>query len=138
MATEHGLFAYVVNLRPKDLKFIEENENKNKAKFKFQGQYARSQRWFDLDFVWIEVNFSTCETYFYRNFFQSHDNTQDTNTFKILQVLIVKSKCVENVKSQNDAPMLKYCQKSLNGCCFSSLASAFLVLKKTRIPIIHY
>ena len=25
----------------------------------------------------------------------------------------------------NDAPILKYCQKSLNICCFSSLASAF-------------
>ena len=30
-----------------------------------------------------------------------------------------------NYEFQNDAPILKYCQKSLNSCCFSSLASAF-------------
>ena len=34
-------------------------------------------------------------------------------------------KIVESFKFQNDAPILKYCQKSLNSCCFSSLASAF-------------
>ena len=38
------------------------------AKFKFQGLSARSQRWFDLEFDWIEVNFSTREPVFY-NFF---------------------------------------------------------------------
>ena len=26
---------------------------KNEAKFKFQGQFTRSQQWFDLDFDWI-------------------------------------------------------------------------------------
>ena len=56
---EQGLYEKVVNLRQKYLKLIASNENKNEAKFKFQGQSARSQRWFDLDFDWIEVNFST-------------------------------------------------------------------------------
>ena len=28
-------------------------------------------------------------------------------------------------KFQNDAPILKYCKKTLNSCCFSSLLSAF-------------
>ena len=37
-------------LRRKDFKITEANKNKNEAKFKFQGQSARSQRWFDLDF----------------------------------------------------------------------------------------
>ena len=32
---------------------------------------------------------------------------------------------MESFKFQNDAPILKYCQKSLNICCFSSLASSF-------------
>ena len=32
---------------------------------------------------------------------------------------------MESFKFQNDAPILKYCQKSLNISCFSSLASAF-------------
>ena len=37
---------------------------KNKYKCKFQGQSTRSQRWFGLDFDWIEENFSTCDTGF--------------------------------------------------------------------------
>ena len=32
----------------------------------------------------------------------------------------------------NDAPMLNYCQKSLNSCCFSSLESAFDSIKQTK------
>ena len=94
------------------MKFIAENKNKNEAKFKFQGQSARSQRWFDLDFDWIEVNFSTREPDLYKKLFQSHDDTQDTNIFKFFQVPIGNSKCVENFKFHNDAPMLKYCKMS--------------------------
>ena len=90
-----------------------------------KGQSARSQRWFDLDLDWIEVNFSTCEPDFYKNVFQSHGDKQDINTFKSFQVPIVNEKCVEPFKFRNDAPILKYCQKTLNSCCFSSLASAF-------------
>ena len=59
IATEQVLYAQAVNLHQKDLKFIAENKNKNEAKFKFQGQSARSQRWFDLEFYWIEGDFST-------------------------------------------------------------------------------
>ena len=55
MAMEQGLYAQVVKLCRKDLKFIVANKNKNEAKFKFQGQSARSQHWFDLDFDWIEI-----------------------------------------------------------------------------------
>ena len=47
-------------LRQKDLKTNIANTNKNEAKFKFQGQFATSQRWFDIDFDWIEENASTC------------------------------------------------------------------------------
>ena len=50
MEMEQGLYAQVVNISRKDFKFIAENKNKNEARFKFQGQYARSQSWFDLDF----------------------------------------------------------------------------------------
>ena len=59
MATEKGIYAQVVKLHRKDLKFIAANKNKNEAKFKFQGLPVRSQRWFDLDFDWVEVNFIT-------------------------------------------------------------------------------
>ena len=37
MAMEQGIYAQVVNLRRKDLKFIAENKNKNEAKFNYQG-----------------------------------------------------------------------------------------------------
>ena len=94
------------------MKFIVQNENKNEAKFNFQCQSTRSQRWFDLDFDSIEVSFSTLEPDLYNKFFKSHDDTQDINIFKMFQVPIGNSKCVENSKFQNDAPMLEYCQKS--------------------------
>ena len=114
------------------MKFIAANKNKNKAKFKFQVQYTRSQRWFDLEFDCIEVNFITREPDLYKKISHNHDNTQDTDTFKIFQVPIGNSKCVENFKFHNDAQMLKYFQKSLNRCCFSSLESSFASIEKTK------
>ena len=125
MKLEQGLYSQVVNLRWNYSKLIAENKNKNEAKFKLQGQSARSQCWFDFDFDWIEVSFSKCETDFNRKFFHIHDYTQDKNTFKIFQVPIRNSKYVEIFKFHNDAPMLMYCQKLLNRCCFISLASEF-------------
>ena len=41
MATEQGLYAQIVMISRKDLKFIAENKNKNEAKFKFQVQSTR-------------------------------------------------------------------------------------------------
>ena len=69
MAMEQGLYAQVVKIRQKDLKFISANTNKNETKFKFQGLSVRSQRWFDLDFDYIEVNFSTREPDLYNKSF---------------------------------------------------------------------
>ena len=85
MATEQELYAKVIMLSRKYSKFIATDKNKNEAKFKFQGQSARSQRWFDLDFDWIEVNFSTRQTDLYKKRFQSYDDTQYTNTSKTLK-----------------------------------------------------
>ena len=132
MATEQGLYVQVVKLRRKDFKFIAANKIKNEAKFKSQSQSARSQHRFDLDFDFIAVNFSAHETDFYKKTFQSHSDTQDTNTFKIFQVPIENENCVESFKFQNDAPMIKYCQKSLNSCCFISLASDFVSIKQIK------
>ena len=39
---EKGLYAQVVDISRKDLKFNAENKNKNEAKFKIQVQYTRS------------------------------------------------------------------------------------------------
>ena len=115
-------------IRWEDFKFVATDNIKNEAKFKFQGQFARSQRWFDIDSDWIDVNFSTRERDFYKKLFQSHDDTQDINTFKFFQVATGNAKCVESFKFQNDAPILKYFQKSSNSCCFSSLGSVFAII----------
>ena len=125
MSMEQVLYAQVIRIRRKDLKFVATDKNKNEAKFKFQGQSARIQQWFDLELYWIEVNFSTCEPSFYKKPFQIHDDTQDINTYKWFQVPIGNAKFVESFNFRNDAPVLQYCQKSLNNCCFSSLASDF-------------
>ena len=89
---EQVFHAQVAKISRKDFKFIAENKNKNEEKFKFQSQSARSKRWFDIDFDWIEVNFRTREPDFYKKLFQVHDDTQDTNTFKLFQVPIRNSK----------------------------------------------
>ena len=36
------------------------------------------------------------------------------------------------IKFHSNAPMLNYCQNSLNSCCFSSLASDFDGINKTK------
>ena len=81
MEMEQGLFAQVIMLCQKDMKFVATDKNKTEAKFKFLGQPARSQQWFDLDLDCIEVNSSTREPNFYKKPFQIHDDTQDINTF---------------------------------------------------------
>ena len=98
MVLEQGSYAQVIMIRRKDLKFVATYKNKNEAKFKFQGQSERSQRWFYLDLDCIEVNFSTREPDLYKKLFQSHDDTQDINTFKCFQVPIGNAKCVESFK----------------------------------------
>ena len=66
MLIEQGLYAQVIMICRKYLKIFESNKSKNEAKSKFQGQSARSKCWFDIDYDWIEVNFSTGEPDFYR------------------------------------------------------------------------
>ena len=66
-----------------------------------------------------------------KNFFKTM-TVHNTNTFKFFQVPIKNSKCVETFKFHNDDPILKYCHKLLNSCCFSSLASAFVSIKKIK------
>ena len=90
---------------------------------------ARSQLWFDLDLDWIDINFSTPEPDLYGKLFQSHDNKQDKDTFKTFQVPIGNAKVVKSFMFQKDAPIISYCQKTLNSCCFSSLESAFASIK---------
>ena len=71
MAMEQSLYAQVIKLSRKDLKFVATDRNKNEAKFKLQGQSARSQLWFNLDLYWVEINFSTRETDFYKRLFKA-------------------------------------------------------------------
>ena len=125
MAMEQSLYAQVIMFWRKDLKFDAADNNKNESKFKFQGQSARSQLWFDLDLDWIDMNFSTLEPDFYKKLFQSHDNEQETKTFKFFQVPTGNTIVVKSFVFHKDEPILNFCQKILNSCCFSSLASAF-------------
>ena len=129
MSMWQTLYEQVVKIRRKDLQFFVADKNKSEAKFKFQGQSARSQLWFDLDLDWIDIHFITCEPDLYKKIFQSHDDKQDNIMFKTFHVPIGNAKFVKSFKFQNDAPILSYCQKTLNSCCFSSLASAFASIK---------
>ena len=72
------------------MKFVAKIKNKNEANFKLHDRSAISHHWFDIDFYWIELNFSTREPDFYKG--KSHDNTQDTNKFAIYQAPIGNSK----------------------------------------------
>ena len=88
MEMEQRLHAQVIMLLREDLIFFATDKNKNEGKFKFQGQSAISQQWFDLDFDWIDVNFSTHEPDVYNKLLKIHDDTQDINTFRFFQVPI--------------------------------------------------
>ena len=85
MAAEHGLYAQVVKLRQKDLKYNAANKNKNESKFKFQAQSARSQHWFDINFDWLEFNFSTHEPDFYKKLFQINEKNKIQIRLKFLK-----------------------------------------------------
>ena len=124
MAMKQSLYAQVIKFWRKDLIF-DAADKIYESKFKFQGQSARSQLWFDLDLDWIDIYFSTRAHNFYKKLFQSYDNEHDTNTFKTFQVPIGNAKVVKSFLFHKDAPLLSYCQKTLNSCSFSSLASAF-------------
>ena len=63
---EQSLYAQIVKLWRKDLKFVAADKDKNEAKFKFQGKSATSQLWFNLDLNWVEIKFSTHEPDFYK------------------------------------------------------------------------
>ena len=99
MATEQGLYAQVVMIFQKYFKTTDANKDKIEAKFKFQGQSARSHRWFDLGFYWIEVHFSTHEPELYRKIFQRHNNKQDSNTSKIFEFPIGTSNILDVFES---------------------------------------
>ena len=60
-----------------------------------------------------------------KKLFQNHENEQETDTFRTFQVPIGNAKVVKSFVFHKDAPILSYRKKSLNSCCFSSLASAF-------------
>ena len=135
MAMDQGLYSQVVMLLIKNLNITEANKNKNEDKFKFHGQSTRSQRWFDPYFGCIEEKSSTREPDFYMKIYQRHDKTQDTNELKMFEVPIGNKKCVEEKKFHSKSPMLKYCQNSLNSCCFGSLASSFDSINQTKANI---
>ena len=63
-----------------------------------------------------------------RNFFKAVTICKTIIRSKKFQVPIGNAKCVESFKFQNDAQILKYCQKNFNSSCISSLASTFATI----------
>ena len=108
---EQSLYEQVIKFRRKYFLFDAADKNKKESKFKFQGQSVRYQLWFDLNLDWIDMNFSTRESNFYKKLFQSHDDKQDKDTFKTFQVPIVNAKVVKSFMFHKDALILSYCQK---------------------------
>ena len=132
MAMEQSLYAQVIKFQRKGFKFDAADKNKNPSKFKFQGQSARSRYWFDLDLDWIDIDFSTREPDFYKKLFQNNDNEQEAGSFRIFEVPIGNEKVVKSFVFHKYAPTLIYRQKSLNSCCFSSLASDFASINQIK------
>ena len=59
------------------------------------------------------MNFSTREPGFYKKLFQSCDDKQDKDTFKIFQVPIGNAKVVKSFMLHKDAPIFSYFQKNV-------------------------
>ena len=95
-------------IRRKYLDDKKEKENTNK--YKFQGQYARSIRWFDIEYDSLEEKFSTREPDFY-NFFKMNIKGQDMKTNQVFVVIIGNAKITEKIDFHLRAPVLKYHQE---------------------------
>ena len=67
-----------------------------------------------------------------KQMYQRHDETQDTNAFKMFVVPISNAKNMEEMKFHIYSPMLKYQQNTSNTCCFSILASAFEITNQSK------
>ena len=111
------------------MKFDAADENKNESKFKFQGQSARSKFWFDLDLDWIDINFALVNLISIRNSFKVMTMSKTQIHLKHFKFQSEMQKFAKSFVFHKDAPILSYCQKTLNSCCFSSLSSAFVSKK---------
>ena len=98
----------------------------------FKGQSAISRRGFNLYHEWLKENFMTCEPDFYRKIYQIKLRGDDTKTYQIFGVPIGNAKITRKSQFHPAAPVIKYHQNSSNGCCFSSLASAFNYIDDNR------
>ena len=54
------------------LRKYSDNKKENNKKYNFQGKYGRSTRCFDLDHIWLEENFGTCEPDIYKSFIKTN------------------------------------------------------------------
>ena len=92
---EQGLYAQVVMPFRKNLKSTEENKNTNEDKFKFQYQSAISQRWFDIDLIIWRKLLSHVNLSFIGKYFKGMTKSNIKIKFKMFEVPIGNSKCVE-------------------------------------------
>ena len=62
---------------------------------------------------------------FYRKMYQNKFRGDDTKIFQIFGVPIGNAKITRKVQFHPEAPVIKYHQKTYNGCCLSILEPAF-------------
>ena len=62
------------------------NEKEKTKKYNFQGQFERSNIWFDLDQEWLKEIFSKREPEFYIKLYQMDIEGQEVETYQIFVV----------------------------------------------------
>ena len=67
-------------------------KGKDKKKYNFQGQSAISILWFDFDHEWLEENFKTHESAFYKKLYQKNIRGNETKTYSLFLVTIGNAK----------------------------------------------
>ena len=96
--------------------------------YQFQGKSARLQYWFNLYPEWIEYKFMTREAEFFKRLHLKHIPGLKNKYSFTFSVPIGTAKKTQ-VQFQSDTPTMAYRQHEQDSCCFSSLASAFVVSK---------
>ena len=95
MALGNGLYSQLVMILWRDSYDKKGNDKSNI--YNFQGQSARKRYLFDLDYEWLEENFITRETGFYKNIYQNKFRAGNTKTYQIFGVPIGNAKMTRKI-----------------------------------------
>ena len=98
-----------LEIQKKEKSSPEESE----TQYHFQGQSARSQHWFDIYPVWIEENFMTRETDFFKSVYLKRIPGQTNKDRFTISSPIVATKGTSQFQLDPDSPILAH-QKHYN------------------------